>query len=206
MTWTPETKAYAGKKWLQGHSASEIARDLRESFGLVKTRNAVIGVLHRNGYGSEGRAIPRKPDTYRPAKPIKAPKVARSHVKPPKPGPQTPLKLAQPPVAPKLNDIESPFARPWMERGPDQCRFPLGERHAILSCCNPVERGGYCEGHAAVCFVGVPLNSQGYRFSRSVVDAQAAWFTRGERVDSYQAAKPRKSSRPTTIWDEARAA
>lgn len=214
--WHPEMIAYAGKKWLEGRSATEIARDLRDSFGLIKTRNAVIGILHRNGYSNKGRAAPSRP--------IRAPKVARSYVRPPKPGPQnkagaifgktTTLNSAETEAkrqkAKAEGDaliaavragakVESPNARPWMERatGPDsnECKFPLGERGAILSCCNPVSRGGYCEGHAAVCFE--PNRKAG------ITASHARQLTKFDRVEPY-ARQPR--AKPTTIWDEARAA
>lgn len=224
MSWHPEMVAYAGKKWLEGRSATEITRDLRDSFGLIKTRNAVIGVLHRNGYSSKGRAVPSRP--------VRAPKVARSYVRPPKPGQQnkagsifgktTTLNAAETEAkrqkAKAEGDaliaavragakVESPNARPWMERGFGECKFPLGERGEILSCCNPVSRGGYCEGHAAVCFDASwkpKLANGSNAYSRSSIEGRASWFTRFDGVE--QTAPRKRPAKPSTIWDEARAA
>jgi hypothetical protein len=59
--WTEEeivlVKAFAG----QGMSAADIARKLNG-----RTRNAVLGVMHRNGWTKEGRAALRVVHTIRP--------------------------------------------------------------------------------------------------------------------------------------------
>ena len=54
MGWTDERVEDLKKLWLEGHSASQIAKHL----GGV-TRNAVIGKVHR--LGLSGRAAPSKP-------------------------------------------------------------------------------------------------------------------------------------------------
>lgn len=66
MSWTDERVETLKKLWQEGHSASQIAKQL----GCV-TRNAVIGKVHR--LGLSGRAAPSQP-----ARPLfKAPRPAR---------------------------------------------------------------------------------------------------------------------------------
>jgi hypothetical protein len=196
--WTQPEIDYALKLWAEGRSAREIAVDMRASFGVVRTRNAVIGAIHRkNGGGRPKAAKPAKLATFRPAK---APRVQKTAHKPPKPGPQNrpgdvfgDLSNRPAPVVVDLAAIESPNARPWMERAPfGECKWPLGERHAILSCCNPVERGSYCEAHAAVAFVATR--------------PPASSYVSGARFDRVEPTMRKAPSRPTTVWDEARAA
>ena len=41
-----------------------------------------------------------------------------------------------------------PTARPWIERGPGACAFPVaGEGTDIVSCCQPRAVGAYCRAH-----------------------------------------------------------
>ena len=54
MSWTDERVNVLKKLWAEGHSASQIAKQL----GGV-TRNAVIGKVHR--LGLSGRATPSRP-------------------------------------------------------------------------------------------------------------------------------------------------
>src|SRR5258705_2607541 len=70
MGWTDERVEMLKRLWLDGLSASQIAKQL----GGV-TRNAVIGKVHR--LGLSGRATPSKPQrtvfkTPRPARPVSA--------------------------------------------------------------------------------------------------------------------------------------
>ena len=54
MAWTEDRVEVLKKLWAEGHSASQIAKQL----GGV-TRNAVIGKVHR--LGLSGRATPSRP-------------------------------------------------------------------------------------------------------------------------------------------------
>ncbi len=54
MSWTEERMTVLKKLWAEGHSASQIAKQL----GGV-TRNAVIGKVHR--LGLSGRSTPSRP-------------------------------------------------------------------------------------------------------------------------------------------------
>jgi len=85
MGWTDERVTTLKKLWLDGLSASQIAKQL----GGV-TRNAVIGKVHR--LGLSGRAAPSQP--ARPA--FKAPRPAR----PVAAAPAAPRRMVAEPAAP----------------------------------------------------------------------------------------------------------
>jgi GcrA cell cycle regulator len=196
--WTEDRVALVKTLWIAGKSAQEVADALNRAAPreMRVTRNAVIGLVHRKGLSNNGRA-----PAARPARPVKqaaerlaatnrakAAIVSRMNAEPAKPRPP---KVEAVPLA----AIESPNARPWMEREFGQCAWPLGEAGAIMSCCNPVSRGSWCEGHAAVGYLGL---------GRNEVVHQATWFTRNERNDLTKRAYG--ANRPASPWDDARAA
>jgi hypothetical protein len=214
--WTDERIAQVRILWQEGKSASEIAKIL--DCGL--TRNAVIGKVHRLGMSQDGRAVIAKPAPDMRKRVFKAPKVRRTHVKPPKPGPQKKGAVQHgkgcdfsdnPEMAEARRaqyrsqgmtslervesgaGVESPFARPWMEnRNPDECNWTIGPRYAIKACCNPVKARGWCAGHYAV---GIDQDQP-----RPLYAADARAYARHERSER---AKPANDG---TVWDEARAA
>ena len=202
--WSPSDQEKVKTLWSLGHSASQIANTFPG-----RSRNAVIGIVHRNGWQFLGRAT--LPGT---ARAVSAPKVSRSHVQPPKPGPQKKpgavfgvLSQAsssstaeiraeraaegQKAIARvKVSDVASPNALPFLDarRG---CKWPIGEGMAMLSCCNPTTRGVYCEGHARIAFSPVPLR-------RDYQSGKAA--TALSRFDRVRAA-PRPKPANDDLWD-----
>ena len=138
--WNENETEYAMKHWREGKSAAEVARLLNAAFGTNRTRNSVIGKVFRLGESRPEPAKARKPRKTRSgvvrvrmAKVRPVPKVRV--LLPPKPLPAPPVILA---------DVS--YARPWMERGPRQCAFPIGERYAVMSCCFPTDET-YCAAH-----------------------------------------------------------
>src|SRR5579875_4115970 len=83
MSWTDDRVDVLKKLWLDGFSASQIAKQL----GGGLTRNAVIGKVHR--LGLSGRAAPSQPQraSFKAARPVRP---AVSH---------TPVVRRSPPVA-----------------------------------------------------------------------------------------------------------
>src|SRR5579875_1150199 len=67
MGWTEERVEVLKRLWLEGFSASQIAKQL----GSGLTRNAVIGKVHR--LGLSGRAAPSQPQrpAFRPTRPVR---------------------------------------------------------------------------------------------------------------------------------------
>ena len=123
MGWTDERVDVLKKLWLDGLSASQIAKQL----GGV-TRNAVIGKVHR--LGLSGRAAPSQP-----ARPVfKAPRPAR----PVTTTPSAPRRLAEPVAAaaeaspapatpvPVLRP-EEPGSATVLTLGAHMCTWPIGD-------------------------------------------------------------------------------
>lgn len=54
--WPQEATELAVKLWLEGRSATEIRRQIARDLKVAKSRNAVIGKLHRLGYTDKARA------------------------------------------------------------------------------------------------------------------------------------------------------
>ena len=159
-TWTPERDEALKKLWLSGMSAAQVARAL----DIGVSRNAVIGRIYR--LQANGRLIARtNPSAPRPrrgmeatprpppqpkqhrAKPVL--KVVGSTVfeRPPEPPPK-----AIPPRHDAFAPIPGYAARPWVERGADECKWPVGGTGAdTLACCAPVMETGrpYCAEHHA---------------------------------------------------------
>lgn len=148
------------KLWIDGLSAAECARHLNASYGTKRTRNAIIGKVNRMGaqrgekrtgeQAAEARATRAR--RAREAQPIRPKVPAKVRVlSPPK---------ALPAFPPILADVS--FARPWRERASHgECKYPIGERGAIMSCCFPTD-ATYCPAHAAVMFRPKPVPARGY--------------------------------------------
>lgn len=154
MAWTDERVETLKKLWAEGHSASQIAKEL----GGV-TRNAVIGKVHR--LGLSGRATPSRP-VKRP------PRLAR-----PKPrvlpdgSVQTPRPTAVTPTAAKVAREERELIEklPPMElpeggkatvltlQG-NMCKWPIGDPADpnFAFCGRKASCGPYCAEHAKIAF------------------------------------------------------
>ena len=131
MGWTDERVETLKKLWLDGLSASQIAKQL----GGV-TRNAVIGKVHRLGLA--GRASPSRSE--RPRLPM-APKPAslRTHVPAVAVVEEDPLQLEDGNFATVLTISDR------------MCRWPIGDPAAQeFHFCgrNPKSGSPYCEAHA----------------------------------------------------------
>ncbi|HEY3814753.1 MAG TPA: GcrA family cell cycle regulator [Caulobacteraceae bacterium] len=140
MGWTDERVSTLKKLWLEGLSASQIAKQL----GGV-TRNAVIGKVHR--LGLSGRAAPSQPSRpiYRPARPrpqVSAPIARREPVpRPPQPVPSPVLDL--------------PGTATVLTLGAHMCKWPIGDPSTDeFSFCGRVagNEGPYCVEHARVAY------------------------------------------------------
>ena len=149
MGWTDERVATLKKLWLDGLSASQIAKQL----GGV-TRNAVIGKVHR--LGLSGRAAPSQPT--RPA--FKAPRPARAAAPSPSPAPvrrvsETPAPAIQAtPTAPVRH--EAPGSATVLTLGAHMCKWPIGDpsTDSFTFCGSGIGAadGPYCDTHAQIAY------------------------------------------------------
>jgi len=172
--WTDERVAELTKLWKRGLSATQIA----DRLGGNLTRNAVIGKVHRLGLAA--RRMPASP----PARLTKAPKVARSHVCPPKPGSQNKPALvwganekARPKAPTQAERREAfatipPTAAPLIGRPFGACAWPVGTPDTPanqLACCAPKAEGWpYCEAHARIA-AGAPARKSGKDYVRAIL-------------------------------------
>jgi GcrA cell cycle regulator len=145
MGWTDERVETLKRLWLDGLSASQIAKQL----GGV-TRNAVIGKVHR--LGLSGRATPSKP-----ARPVfKAPRPARQAAA----APSAPRRIAEPVAAaplaaPPVRYIEeAPGSATVLTLGAHMCKWPIGDPslETFTFCGRRATDGPYCGDHARVAY------------------------------------------------------
>ncbi len=142
MGWTDDRVATLKKLWIDGLSASQIAKQL----GGV-TRNGVIGKVHRLGLA--GRASPSRPG--RPA--FKAPRPVRPVEQVPRPKP--PATMAPPTEPLPVHRIEDPGAATMLTLGAYMCRWPIGDPalDSFTFCGRRSgEVGPYCREHAQVAY------------------------------------------------------
>jgi GcrA cell cycle regulator len=152
MGWTDERVETLKKLWLDGLSASQIAKQL----GGV-TRNAVIGKVHR--LGLSGRAAPSQP--ARPAfKAPRPPRPAATAVPAPRRPASPHLREASPTAvrAPSLPASPQPEERgvaTVLTLGAHMCKWPIGDPATDdFSFCGrrSADDGPYCVEHARVAY------------------------------------------------------
>ena len=143
MGWTEERVAMLKKLWLEGLSASQIAKQL----GGV-TRNAVIGKVHR--LGLSGRATPSQPPrpvykTPRPARPAApAPLAARR----PMAHPGAPMPETLP-----VHYVEEPGSATVLTLGAHMCKWPIGDPSSDgFTFCGRRTDQTYCIEHERLAY------------------------------------------------------
>ncbi|MDO9223447.1 MAG: GcrA family cell cycle regulator [Caulobacter sp.] len=148
MGWTDDRVATLKKLWLDGLSASQIAKQL----GGV-TRNAVIGKVHR--LGLSGRAAPSQParpvfKAPRPARPVTAaPAAPRRMVA------ETVSNTPSTPMPQPIHRIEEPGSATVLTLGAHMCKWPIGDPSSDgFTFCGRRngEIGPYCREHAQVAY------------------------------------------------------
>lgn len=151
MGWTDERVDVLKKLWLDGLSASQIAKQL----GGV-TRNAVIGKVHR--LGLSGRAAPSQParQTFkapRPARPVSTatPSAPRrmAEAAPPAAAASAPTPPAPPPMR-----VEEPGSATVLTLGAHMCKWPIGDpsTDSFTFCGRRASESPYCQEHARVAY------------------------------------------------------
>ncbi|MEJ6789763.1 GcrA family cell cycle regulator [Brevundimonas sp. BR2-1] len=146
--WTEDRVGALKKLWLEGQSASQIAKQL----GGGVTRNAVIGKVHR--LGLSGRAAPSqparatfRPSRPRPAQPTQAPSAPRRIE-----AVQPRAVAAAPSVPAPMPDL--PGTATVMTLGAHMCKWPIGDpsSNEFSFCGRRSSEGVYCVEHARVAY------------------------------------------------------
>ena len=141
--WTDDRVTTLKKLWLEGLSASQIAKQL----GGV-TRNAVIGKVHR--LGLSGRAAPSQParPTFKPQR--------LAHPAAPA---ATPVRRAVPAAPPQplpepIHRLEEPGSATVLTLGAHMCKWPIGDPSSdgFSFCGGRVSQGVYCKAHAELAY------------------------------------------------------
>ena len=146
LVWTPELEAKAKSMWEKGHSSQDIATALK---GF--SRSAVMGKIHRSGW-VQGERLKKPQDTFRKIRPTRHP-APRPAIKTKAPIVFGDIHAKRPEPRPKpQSNIVSLEARPF-RIAKDGCKWPIGEGSQMVFCCNPIERGSYCAGHAEIAYV-----------------------------------------------------
>ena len=162
MGWTDERVETLKKLWLDGLSASQIAKQL----GGV-TRNAVIGKVHR--LGLSGRAAPSQParpafKAPRPARPAATTvPAARRAAAPTVEEPAAPAiaivaatpQVAPAPQLPAAPRVEERGVATVLTLGAHMCKWPIGDPSSDeFSFCGrrSNEDGPYCLDHARIAY------------------------------------------------------
>lgn len=151
MAWTEDRVEVLKKLWAEGHSASQIAKQL----GGV-TRNAVIGKVHR--LGLSGRATPSRPVKRPPrlARPkpkilpdgtVKVPATAKADQL--RPSEKNAMLAALPPL-----EQEDGKAATILTIRDSMCKWPIGDPAdpSFAFCGRKATCGPYCAEHAALAF------------------------------------------------------
>ena len=145
--WTEDRVGALKKLWLEGQSASQIAKQL----GGGVTRNAVIGKVHR--LGLSGRAAPSqparatfRPSRPRPAQPTQAPSAPRRLEA------VQPRAVSTPSVPAPMPDL--PGTATVMTLGAHMCKWPIGDPSSteFSFCGRRASEGVYCLEHARVAY------------------------------------------------------
>jgi GcrA cell cycle regulator len=144
MGWTDERVETLKKLWLDGLSASQIAKQL----GGV-TRNAVIGKVHR--LGLSGRAAPSHPSrptfkTPRPPRPISMPAPRARTVEP---------RNHAVPAVRATPFVELPGTATVLTLGAHMCKWPIGDPSSndFTFCGRRADEDGpYCDDHARLAY------------------------------------------------------
>lgn len=142
MSWTEERISTLKKLWLDGLSASQVARQL----GGV-TRSAVIGKVHR--LGLTGRVAPSQParPAFKAPRPPRRTATARSRE-------TRRVVPAEPEAEPHMPREEEPGAATLLTLGAHMCKWPIGdpESDGFTFCGRRSSDGPYCSEHARVAY------------------------------------------------------
>ena len=149
--WTEDRVGALKKLWLEGQSASQIAKQL----GGGVTRNAVIGKVHR--LGLSGRAAPSQPAPAQPSAPRRIEAVQAKPVQ------------ASAPVPAPIPDL--PGTATVMTLGAHMCKWPIGDpsSNEFSFCGRRSDEGHpYCVEHSRVAYQPATKKNGSSELARSL--------------------------------------
>jgi hypothetical protein len=136
----PARTEYLRELWKRGLSQGVMAAQMTAKFGEKFTIGAIASKGASSGIAKEFN----RQKIANLSRPVSRPKPVRV------------LREVKP--VPQAVPVDTSHARPWLTRLRGECKFPLGEAGNIHSCCAPVfGNTGYCQAHAAVCFLPRPV-------------------------------------------------
>lgn len=151
--WTHELKELAKREYLDGKSASQVAKLLNTAHGCFFSRNAVISILNRQGVKRGANAAGVSSALSGRLSHFKAPPVPRARkVAPvPKAGPA----MAATPLPRPASISADPLRLTLTQLGARQCRWPVEEspngQHLFCGRGRSGE-GPYCPAHARIAY------------------------------------------------------
>jgi hypothetical protein len=159
--WNDTNRAVVKRMCEEGYSAGQIAA------AVGATRNAVMGVIHRNGWdrapNAQHKTLPSPPRAKR-----RAPKVVLNKIE----NHFGSIEKTIPKIIPSdgLTDLppdQSPYAVSLFDAEPHHCRYPLTDAGPGFLFCGDtkIPNSSYCERHDRLCIRIVP------RISRSEFEA-----------------------------------
>lgn len=142
-SWSDSDVRILKEYWAQGISASEIRREALPE----RTRNAIIGKVHRLGLGARRTIFSEEARHQQQLRALHAAELKRMRYVPDVRAKQAiprKLPLEPPPAAAvKLHELK-----------PQHCRWPVGEPSAMAFCGHRKLDGySYCQWHAARAYV-----------------------------------------------------
>jgi GcrA cell cycle regulator len=165
MGWTDERVEVLKKLWLDGFSASQIAKQL----GGGLTRNAVIGKVHR--LGLSGRASPSQPQrpAFKASRPVRSTPAAAPHAAPALRRAEPSPVAAPEPIPTPAYVCDEPGSATVLTLGSHMCKWPIGDPSSdtFAFCGKAAHEGPYCVQHARVAYQAPPRKAPGKRSEAS---------------------------------------
>jgi GcrA cell cycle regulator len=143
MGWTDERVEALKKLWLDGLSASQIAKQL----GSGLTRNAVIGKVHRLGLSGRAAASTPQRAAFKTARP---PRPATPAV----PAPRRVEAVVEQKAVVVVHAAEETGSATVLTLDARMCKWPIGDpsRDGFSFCGRANSDGPYCTHHASMAY------------------------------------------------------
>jgi len=173
LHWTDAEDADLAKLWHEGWSASQIARRLHVLGHLARSRNAIIGRVHRIGLpprATPDRLVPKHNMSGRKSTYAKGKQALQAYNR--KQGCKAMSKAELERAREKnIRNVArwaalataEPDVGPPAQAADDPCRWPFGDpkKPSFYFCGAPIARGAYCAAHHARAYKVVAVDGPG---------------------------------------------